>query len=91
MPRCNQHFIDNVFERWKVKHKDDASASLTLKAITALPEEHRDELSKEFNTSLNLLDSKLVQTRLTVEDHGRHSCLELASDDLSQRVSKVSV
>lgn len=71
----------------KSSKKDDASASLTLEAITALLEEHRDALAKEFKTSFNLLDSKLDQTRLTVEDHGqRLSSLELACDDVSQRV-----
>lgn len=35
----------------------------------------------------NRLESKLYQTRLTVEDHGeRLSSLELAAEDLSQQV-----
>lgn len=71
----------------KSSKKDDANASLTLEAITALLEEHRNALSTEFKTSFTLLDSKFDHMRLTVEGHGqRLSSLELASGDLSQRV-----
>lgn len=70
----------------KSAKKEDVS--LTLEAITALLEQHREALAAEFKTSFNLLDSKLDQTRFAVEDHGqRVSSLELASEDLSQRVT----
>lgn len=71
----------------KGSKKEDANVSLTLEAITTLLEQHRDALATEFRTSFSQLDSKLDQTRLTVEDHGqRVSSLELAAEDLSQRV-----
>ncbi|CAK6970695.1 hypothetical protein L3Q82_007052 [Scomber scombrus] len=71
----------------KSSKKEDASASLTLAAITELLEKHRAALATEFKTSFSRLDSKLEQTRLAVEDHGqRVSSLELATEDLSQRV-----
>lgn len=68
------------------KHKKE-EVSLTLDAITAVLEDHRQSLSAEFKASFTTLDSKLDQIRLTVEDHGqRLSSLELAADDVSQRV-----
>lgn len=66
--------------------KEDAS--LTLDAITALLEQHRQALATEFKTSFSSIDSKLDHTQLTVEDHGqRVSSLELAAGDFSQRVA----
>ena len=77
----------------KVIGKDDtianlaASPSLTIEAITALLQKHRDELSAEFKTSLAGIETKLDQTKLLTDDHDqRISSLELAADDLSQRV-----
>lgn len=71
----------------KSSKKEEASASLTLEAITKLLEQHREALVTEFRTSFGQLDSKLEQLGLTVDDHGqRLSSLELATEDLSQRV-----
>uniref|UniRef100_A0A3P9GX20 L1 transposable element RRM domain-containing protein n=1 Tax=Oryzias latipes TaxID=8090 RepID=A0A3P9GX20_ORYLA len=70
------------------KSSKKEEAGLTLEAITTLLEQHREALATEFKTSFNMLDSKLDQTRLAVEDQGQHvSSLELASEDLSQRVT----
>ncbi|KAK7929596.1 hypothetical protein WMY93_005991 [Mugilogobius chulae] len=67
-----------------------ANTSLTMEAISALLEKHRDTLSAEFKTSLTGLETKLDQYKLLVDDHDqRISSLELASDDLSQRVSEL--
>ncbi|XP_036069352.1 cAMP responsive element modulator b [Oryzias melastigma] len=68
----------------------DLSATFSLPAVLSgqLLEQHREALATEIKTSFNLLDSKLDQTRLTVEDHDqRVSSLELASEDLNQRVT----
>lgn len=76
----------------KSSKKEEANASLTLEAITALLEQHRDSLATEFKTTFNQLDSKLDQTRLEVEDHGqRVSSLELAAEDISQRVLDLDI
>ena len=72
--------------------KDDSSAtaSLTVDAISALLEQHRDTLAADFKTSFSQLEAKFDQVRFTVEDHGqRLASLELASDNLSQRVSEL--
>lgn len=72
--------------------KEEASTSLTVEAIPTLLEEHRKALATEFKISFTLLDVKLDQTRLAVEEHGLVVLsLELAADDLSQRVTKVKV
>ncbi|KAI3372194.1 hypothetical protein L3Q82_007052 [Scortum barcoo] len=71
----------------KSSKKEDASASLTLAAITMLLKERHVVLATEFKTSFSQLNSKLDQTRLAVEDHGqRVSSLELAAEDLSQQL-----
>lgn len=50
-------------------------------------EQHREAQATEFKTSFGLLDSKLDQTRITLEDHAQCvSSLELAAEDLSRRV-----
>lgn len=70
----------------KANKKEDAS--LTLEAITTLLQQHRDELASEFKTSFNALDSKLDQVRQAQEEQAeRVSSLELATEDLSQRVA----
>ncbi|CAI5638889.1 unnamed protein product [Oreochromis niloticus] len=70
----------------KANKKEDAS--LTLEAITTLLQQHRDELASEFKNSFNALDSKLDQVRQAQEEQAeRVSSLELATEDLSQRVA----
>lgn len=73
----------------KSTDKEDASASpsLTLDAIKALLEGHREKLSAEFKSSFDAIDTKLDQNKVFLDDHDqRISSLELATDDLSQRV-----
>lgn len=71
----------------KAGKKENTNISLTLEAITTLLEQHCEALATDFKTSFSLLNSKLDQTQLTVEDHGqRVSSLEPASKDLSQQV-----
>lgn len=72
----------------KSERKEDAI--LKMEPTTKLLEQHHEKLATEFKTSFNLLDLKLDQTRFTVKDLGqRVSSLELAADDLSQRVTEL--
>lgn len=78
-------------EREDAAANANTSTSLTIEAISALLQKHREELSTElsaqFKASLSGIETKLDQTKLLVEDHDqRVSSLELATDDLSQRV-----
>lgn len=66
------------------------TASLSIEAISALLEKHREELSAEFKASLSGLENKLDQTKLLTDDHDqRISSLELASEDFSQRIQEI--
>lgn len=70
--------------------KDDSTASITMEAIPALFDQHCKGLAADFRTSFSLLEIKFDQVRSTVEDHSqRLVSLELASDDLGQRVSEL--
>lgn len=70
--------------------KDDSAANLTMEAISALLEQHREALACDFKTSFSTLETKFEQVRTAVEDHGqRLASLELASEDLGQRVSEL--
>ncbi|CAL9701054.1 unnamed protein product [Knipowitschia caucasica] len=75
----------------KTAEKEDARAnasSITMEAISALLEKHRETLSAEFKASLTGMETKLDQHKLVMDDHDqRISSLELSSDDMSQRVS----
>lgn len=74
----------------KAGKKVDSSTSLTMEAISALLDQHREALATDFRSSFSLLETKFDQVRSTVEDHGQRLCsLELVSEDLSQRVSEL--
>lgn len=69
----------------KGSNKEDAS--LTLEAITALLQQHHEDLAAEFKASANMLNSKLDQVRYALEEQAeRVSSLELATEVLSQQV-----
>lgn len=73
--------------RAKAGKKDVQTASLTMESISELLDQHRQALAADFKTSFNQLESKFDQVCSTVDEHGqRLSSLELASEDLSQRV-----
>uniref|UniRef100_A0A087XXS5 L1 transposable element RRM domain-containing protein n=1 Tax=Poecilia formosa TaxID=48698 RepID=A0A087XXS5_POEFO len=56
--------------------------------ITALLQQHGEDLKSEFKSSANMLSSKLDQMRQTLEEQAeRVSSLELATEDLGQRVA----
>ncbi|KAG7511925.1 hypothetical protein JOB18_014560 [Solea senegalensis] len=64
--------------RGKSGKRDDTA--LTMEAISELLGQHRQSLADDFKTSFNQLENKF-------DEHGqRLSSLELAADDLSQRV-----
>lgn len=64
-------------------------ASITMEAISALLDQHREALAADFRTLFSLLETKF-EVQSTVEDHSqRLASVELASDDLSQRVSEL--
>lgn len=76
--------------RGKSGKKDDQATSLTMEAISKLLDEHRQALADDFKTSFNQLENKFDQVRSTVDEHGqRLSSLELAAEDLSQRVGEL--
>ncbi|XP_035988234.1 uncharacterized protein LOC118560810 [Fundulus heteroclitus] len=67
----------------KGSKKEDAS--LTLEAITALLQQHGEDLKSEL-----MLSSKLDQVRQTLEEQAeRVSSLELATEDVGQRVASL--
>lgn len=76
--------------RSKSGKKDDQTGNLTMEAVSELLDQHRQALAADFKTSYNQLESKFNQVCSTVDDHGqRLSSLELASEDLSQRVREL--
>lgn len=91
------HFFSPTFayfimtlHRGKSGKKDGQTAGLSMGAMSELLEQHRSALATDFKTSFNQLESKFDQVCSTVNEHGqRLSSLELASEDLSQRVAKL--
>ncbi|KAG7455605.1 hypothetical protein JOB18_017492 [Solea senegalensis] len=74
--------------RGKSGKRDDQA--LTMEAISELLEQHRQSLADDFKTSFNQLENKFDEVRSTVDEHGQClSSLELAADDLSQRVGEL--
>ncbi len=70
--------------------KEESAASLTLNAVSDLLDQHREALATDFRASFSSLESKFDQIQSVVEDHGQHlSSLELAAEDLSQRVGEL--
>lgn len=79
-----------TLHRGKSGKKDDQAASLTMEAISELHDQHRLALANNFKASFNQLDNKFDQVRSTVDEHGQRLwSLELAAEDMSQRVSQL--
>ncbi len=74
----------------KEEQANAASLPVTMADMSQLLDQHREALAADFKTSFNQLEKKFEQVRSVVDEHGqRLSSLELASDDLSQRVSEL--
>lgn len=72
------------------KTSKDTLASMTTEAISELLEQHRGALSAKFWASFSLPETKFDQVHNIVQEHGLQlSSLELARDNLSQRVHEL--
>ncbi|CAL9707506.1 unnamed protein product [Knipowitschia caucasica] len=70
--------------------KEPASASLTLKDITALLEEHREAISSDFKSSFQTLASKLDCVEAAVKDQGtRITSLEDNANSVDSRLTHI--
>lgn len=70
------------------KKDDSSAASLTLDAVSTMLAQHREALATDFRASFSSLENKFDNIQSVIEDHGqRLSSMELATEDLSQRVA----